>query len=133
MDGPPVQYMTWSTMEGQCKKLKALLKKLEDSHIPPEQITILSPKKREDSVVSILEGYPVKDYKIPLGLNTSFCTIQGYKGLENVVIILTDIEDYSSEKLMYVGLSRARSGLFILESDAAKREYDHLLIQRLMK
>ena len=133
VDGPPVQYMTWSTMEGQCKKLKALLKKLEDSHIPPEQITILSPRKREDSVVSILEGYSVKDYKIPLGLNTSFCTIQGYKGLENVVIILTDIEDYSAEKLMYVGLSRARSGLFVLESDAAKREYDHLLIQRLMK
>lgn len=133
VDGPPVQYITWSTMEGQCKKLKALLKQLENSHIAPEEITILSPKKREDSVVSLLEGYTVKDYRIPIGLNTSFCTIQGYKGLENVVIILTDIEDYSSEKLMYVGLSRACSGLFVLESDAAKREYDNLLIQRLMK
>ena len=49
------------------------------------------------------------------------------------MIILTDIEDYSSEKLMYVGLSRACSGLFVLESDAAKREYDNMLIQRLMK
>ena len=55
-----------------------------------------------------------------------------YKGLENVVIILTDIENYESEKLMYVGLSRACSGLFVLESDAAKREYDSLLIRRLM-
>ena len=133
VDGPPVQYITWATMEGQCKKLKALLKQLEDSHIAPEQITILSPRKREDSVVSLLTGYTVKDYQVPLGLNTSFCTIQGYKGLENVVIILTDIEDFSSEKLMYVGLSRACSGLFVLESDAAKREYDNLLIQRLMK
>ena len=66
-------------------------------------------------------------------MNTSFCTIQGYKGLENVVIILTDIENYESEKLMYVGLSRACSGLFVLESDAAKREYDSLLIRRLMQ
>lgn len=133
VDGPPVQYITWSTMEGQCKKLKALLKQLEDSRIPPEQITILSPRKRENSVVSLLDGYTVKDFRIPPGMNTSFCTIQAYKGLENVVIILTDVEDYSLEKLMYVGLSRACSGLFILESEAAKREYDSLLIKRLMQ
>lgn len=127
VDGPPVQYYTWSTMEGQCKKLKAILKQLNDSHIAPEQITILSPRKREDSVVSILEGYVVKDFRMPLGLNTTFSTIQAFKGLENVVIILTDVEDFSSEKLMYVGLSRACSGLFVLESEAAKREYDNLL------
>lgn len=132
VDGPPVQYITWSTMEGQCRKLKALLKQLENSHIAPEQITILSPRKREDSVVSMLEGYSVNDYKVPQGMNTSFCTIQGYKGLENVVIILVDIEDLSSEKLMYVGLSRACSGLFVLESEAAKKEYDNLLLNRLM-
>lgn len=133
VDGPPVQYITWATMEGQSKKLKALLKQLGDSHIAPEQITILSPRKREDSVVSLLEGDAIKDFRVPPGLYTSFCTIQAYKGLENVVIILTDIEDYSSEKLMYVGLSRACSGLFVLESDAAKREYDNLLIQKLMQ
>lgn len=133
VDGPPVQYITWATMEGQSKKLKALLKQLEDSHIAPEQITILSPRKREDSVVSLLEDNTIKDFKVPPGLYTSFCTIQAYKGLENVVIILTDIEDFSSEKLMYVGLSRACSGLFVLESDGAKKEYDHLLIQRLMQ
>ena len=133
VDGPPVQYITWSTMEGQCKKLKALLKQLEDSHIAPEQITILSPRKREDSVVSLLEERTISDYKVPPGMTTSFCTIHGYKGLENVVIILTDIEDYSSEKLMYVGLSRARSGLYVLESDTAKKEYDNLLLKRLMQ
>ena len=133
VDGPPVQYITWSTMEGQCKKLQTLLKQLEDSHIPPEQITILSPRRREDSVVSALEGYVVKDFKVPPGLNTTFSTIQAFKGLENVVVIITDVEDFSSEKLMYVGLSRACSGLFILESDAAKREYDNLLISKLLK
>lgn len=130
VDGPPVQYITWSTMEGQCRKLKALLKQLADAHINPEQITILSPRKREDSVVSILDGYMVKNFRVPTGTNTTFCTIQAYKGLENTVIILTDIESFSSDKLMYVGLSRACSGLFILETDAAKREYDNLLIRR---
>lgn len=131
VDGPPVQYITWSTMENQCKKLQALLKQLADAHISPEQITILSPKRRDDSVVSMLDGYPIKDFKVPIGVNTTFCTIQAYKGLENTVIILTDIENFSSDKLMYVGLSRACSGLFILETDAAKREYDNLLMRRL--
>ena len=133
VDGPPVQYITWSTMEGQCKKLKELLKQLETSHISPEQITILSPRKKEDSVVSMLDGYVVKDFKVPLGVNTTFCTIQAYKGLENTVIILTDIEAFSEEKLMYVGLSRACSGLFVLESDAAKKEYDDIWVRRMLK
>ena len=131
VDGPPVQYLTWSTMEGQCKKLKAILKQLADSHIEPEKITILSPRKKEDSVVSLLDDYTVKDFKVPLGRNTTFCTIQAYKGLENSVIILTDIEGFSSDKLMYVGLSRACTGLFVLESEAAKKEYDNLLMRRL--
>lgn len=131
VDGPPVQYLTWSTMESQCRKLKAVLKQLADSHIEPEKITILSPQKREDSVVSMLNGYVVKDFSVPPGMNTTFCTIQAYKGLENSVIILTDIEGFSAEKLMYVGLSRACTGLYVLESDSAKREYDNLLMRRL--
>lgn len=133
VDGPPVQYITWSTMEGQCKKLKDVLKQLENAHINPEQITILSPRKKEDSVVSMLDGYVIKDFRVPPGTNTTFCTIQGYKGLENTVIILTDIEAFSEEKLMYVGLSRACSGLFVLESEAAKKEYDDLWVRRLLK
>lgn len=132
VDGPPVQYLTWSTMEGQCKKLKAVLKQLADAHIEPEKITILSPRKKEDSVVALLDGYVIKDFKVPLGLNTTFCTIQAFKGLENSIIILTDIEGFSADKLMYVGLSRACTGLYILESDSAKREYDELLLRRLL-
>lgn len=133
VDGPPVQYITWSTMEGQCKKLEGLLKQLADLHVESEKITILSPRKREDSVVSMLEGFVIKDFRVPPGKNITFCTIQAYKGLENSVIILTDIEDFSAEKLMYVGLSRACTGLFVLESESAKREYDELWVRRLLK
>ena len=133
VDGPPVQYITWSSMEDQRKKLTTLLEQLADSQISPEQITILSPRKRENSVVSMLDGNTVKDFRIPAGTSMTFCTIQGYKGLENTIIILTDIESFSDEKLMYVGLSRACSGLFILESEVAKKEYDELWIRRLLK
>lgn len=133
VDGPPVQIVTWSSEDIQCKRLSEILDRLVKSDIYPEQITILSPKKREESIVSKLEGYKIKDYKIPINQSISFCTIQSYKGLENTVIILTDIESFSSDKLMYVGLSRACSGLFLLISEAAKREYDDILIRRLLK
>lgn len=133
VDGPPVQIVTWSSEDIQCKRLSEILDRLVKSDIYPEQITILSPKKREESIVSKLEGYKIKDYKIPTNQSISFCTIQSYKGLENTVIILTDIESFSSDKLMYVGLSRACSGLFLLISEAAKREYDDILIRRILK
>lgn len=132
IDGIPVQYITWSTMDEQRIRLQELLIKLQEDHIPPEQITILSPKRKENSVVSELENLQIHNFHIPQGLFTSFCTIQAFKGLENSVIILTDIDTFSSEKLMYVGLSRAISCLFVLESDSAKKEYDDLLIRRLL-
>ena len=55
-----------------------------------------------------------------------------YKGLENTVIIITDVESFEHEQLMYVGLSRARSGLFILESNNARKEYLNIQIRRFM-
>lgn len=132
VDGPQVQYFTWSSMAEQSSRLKALLDRLKP-HVPPEQITILSPRKREDSVVSLLNGYTVKNFKARENKNITFCTIQAFKGLENTVIILTDIEDFSAEKLMYVGLSRACSSLFVLESETAKKEYDQLWVRRVLK
>ncbi|MBO5167819.1 MAG: AAA family ATPase [Phascolarctobacterium sp.] len=132
VDGPPVNYITWSNMREQSKKLSLLLDKLLNQNIKPEAITILSPKKREDSVVSMIGNYVIKDFKVPIGKHIVFSTIQGYKGLENVVVIVTDIEDFDSDKLMYVALSRARTGLFILETDAAKKEYDGLLMRRIL-
>lgn len=133
VDGPPVQYITWATAEAQCRELKSLLDRLTEARIPPEEITILSPRRREDSVISMLEGYTVRNFQVRRDRGMTFSTIQAFKGLENTVIILTDIEDFSSEKLMYVGLSRACSGLFVLESDSARKEYDELCIRGLLK
>jgi superfamily I DNA/RNA helicase len=79
-------------------------------------------------VVSEIEGVKIRDYKPQIEDSITFSTIQAYKGLENTVIIMTDVESFDHEQLMYVGLSRARSGLFILESNEARKEY--LNIQR---
>ncbi len=49
---------------------------------------------------------------------------------ENMVIILTDVESFHDVKLMYVGLSRARSGLYIFETETANKEYGELIRRR---
>lgn len=133
VDGPPVNYITYSTADGQLEKLQALLASLMDNHIAEKKITILSPFKRENSIVSMIDGYDIRDFRASTTNKITFCTIQGYKGLENTIVILTDIDTFQSHKLMYVALSRARSGLYILESDSAHKEYLELLQRRFVK
>lgn len=41
-----------------------------------------------------------------------------------------DIEHFHDKKLMYVGLSRARTGLYVLETELANKEYAELFIKR---
>ncbi|MTI94707.1 MAG: DUF2075 domain-containing protein [Firmicutes bacterium] len=133
VDGPPVDYITYTSSEDQRDKLADLLNQLTDMSIEPGRITILSPHRRENSVVSLLNRFDIRDFSIKENNSITFCTIQAYKGLENTVVILTDIEDFSMDKLMYVGLSRARSGLYIMQSKPASKEYLTLLQRRLFR
>ncbi len=132
MKGPPVNYITYNSIEDQRNKLAELVEQLSKMNIEPRYITILSPYRREKSVVSLLNEFDIRDYNINEGNSITFSTIQAYKGLENTVIILTDIENYNLDKLMYVGLSRARSGLYILESESAYQEHLILLKRRII-
>ncbi|MFD1402999.1 AAA family ATPase [Robinsoniella peoriensis] len=128
--GPPVEYIPYVTFEEEKNKLIEILKRLNDDHLELGRITILSPRKRENSVVNSLEGIHVSDYQIPLVEALTFSTIQGFKGMENTVIILTDIESYEDIRLMYVAFSRAKSGLYVLESENAAKEYVELYFRR---
>jgi superfamily I DNA/RNA helicase len=130
VEGPPVEYITYSSPEKQRYKLEKLLKLLLENNISKDEITILSPNRREISVVSTIHGFNIKDFQISGKNNITFCTIQAYKGLENKVIIITDIDTFQNKLLMYVALSRARSGLYIMISDNARSEYSNLLERR---
>ena len=59
-----------------------------------------------------------------------FSTIHSFKGLESPVAILTDFDqiDHTAQKnLLYVGMTRARSALYILLSDKARRQMDKMI------
>ena len=110
-----------------------MLNRLIAGGISAESITILSPYKRENSIISEVSGMKIMDYTPRIDNAVSFSTIQAYKGLENTVIIMTDVESFKHEQLMYVGLSRARSGLFILESNSARKEYLNIQKRRFLE
>jgi hypothetical protein len=126
--GMPVSYMCYGSKEEQVSALLKLLDHLKAEGVLESDVTILSPRRREISAVPGIANRDILPY-VP-GSNSAaitFSTIQAFKGLENSVIVLTDIESYSNTQLLYVGFSRARSMLFVLESTDAFEERKLLL------
>lgn len=131
-DGPPVNYITFSNMDDQKEKLISVLDSLVKEGVPEKNITILSPVRRENSVVSLVEKYVIRDFGDFSDRYITFSTIQGFKGLENSAIVLTDINTFEDKKFMYVALSRPRTCLYVLESKNAAGEYANLQMRRLL-
>lgn len=107
--------------------LQGILLDIEKRKIPLDKITVLSPKKFKNSI--IVEDQVIHQL-MKRGLKTS--TIQGFKGLENTIIILYDFEEVTSEqmqRLLYVGISRARQELFLV-LDRSQEEAVSKLIQK---
>lgn len=131
VDGMPVQYLTYASREEEKTKLTETIRTLMDAHISPQKISILSPVKKDKSIVSEITDYDIRDYKTYGNNKLSFCTIKSFKGLENSVIILVDVDSIADKQLMYVALSRARTGLYVIESEEARQEYVEIQMRRL--
>lgn len=133
IDAPYVNHLIYTDQNDQLTKLIKVINDLLSLNICRKDIVILSPRKRKDSVVNLLDGIKVKDYSVQNFTDIRFSTIQGFKGLESLYVILTDIENYKDERLLYVGLSRARFSLTVLETQEASDERDKLFFERRVK
>ena len=81
-------------------------------------------------MVAELTEYPVSTDPEQRRGQLLFSTIHRFKGLESPVVILTDFDqiDYTSYKnLLYVGMTRARSALYVVLSDKAKKTMDKMM------
>lgn len=122
--GSPIPKFTSRNQEGntvickypsrssQPKVIEDILLDVIKRGIPLNKVTLLSPKRIENSVIGDFK--PVLQF-IKKGVQTS--TIQAYKGLENTIIILFDFDEITSEqtqRLLYVGISRAKQELYIV-------------------
>lgn len=122
--GQPVDHIEYSSQDEGADLLDNKLDELlKNNKIEYSDIIILSPKKKEYSIAA-KSKYKIIDYVV--GGNNKQCvdfsTIQAFKGLEKAVVLLVDIESYNVDKLLYVGLSRAKAGLFVFETPAAHTE-----------
>lgn len=123
--GEPVEYVRYTNKKEAGEKLMDVLRTLKNKGIKNSATLILSPYVRDKSVVGLVDPdkYLIGDYSnIADAFFASFSTIHAYKGLESQIVILVDIEDYSKTNLMYIGISRARSKLFVLESKEAEKQ-----------
>lgn len=131
--GEPVDFFVWDTEQEQMTKMLACIKDLKNKGFQSSSITILSPKKRDNSIVgkSDPEEFVIGNYGVDCSPYLAmFSTIQSFKGLESEIVIVADVEDYCDQRLMYIALSRARSKLIVLESRKASKQRKKLVIAR---
>ena len=118
----PVAYRTVTDEKDQAKKLRALLLELLHDGVAPGRVSILSPRRMQDSSVGrfppeigkrfrpVTDAGDIDEDAFTIG------TIAAFKGLENEIVILTDLFDAPADERsradLYVGMTRARTKLF---------------------
>lgn len=131
--GPPVNYVTYKDNKEGAEYLELEIGHLLNQGVKPGQITILSLLKREDSLVDLVKEYLITDFKPAGNSNISFSTIQSFKGLENQIIMVTDIASYGNEQLLYIAYSRAVTALYVFTRESADKEYRDLQKRRFIR
>lgn len=135
LEGIPVEYIFYIDDAHQKILLTQQLQKLSVSKVPLNELMILSPRKFENSCSESIQGYSMREIKNNNEISATqnfygFATVQSYKGMESNYILITDIEDLSSEvakSLLYVGMSRARYGLILFIAETMRNEYREIL------
>jgi hypothetical protein len=122
-----VDYKVYNDERDQAKKLRALLVELLRDGVSPGDITILSGAAKEASSIIRFAPDVGKEIKFLDGGEISgsdaitASTISAFKGLENDVIILTDLPPVTprtdwANSVLYVGMTRVRSKIFAFVS-----------------
>jgi len=138
----PVDYRFYSGENEHIKKIDRIIAKLKKDKISLNDITILSSKifsrsicnqSKYNNLLSDLNSLSVIDWESIDKI--TFSTIRAFKGLENQYIIISEIGDISDSniiKLLYVAISRARIGLYILLDEKYKNIYNNLVKESLL-
>jgi len=128
-----VDYVTFKNIAEQGKKLRALLVNLLRDGVEPSSITILSGCSPEKSCVI---NYPPDigkkiahlqaDSSVSINKITdeiTACSTFSFKGLENDIIILTDLPEPTPDReweksVVYVGMTRCKTKLYVLLNES---------------
>jgi hypothetical protein len=134
-DGKTFMLQFYSSLSEQKQKLEQYLDIFKEEGYSDREITVLSSRSDNKSVAFQLEG-KYKNRLVPLhqpsnsGITSG--SIHSFKGLENRVIILTDLDDALEEKsldLFYIGITRAQSRLALLCNDSIRENLQELILE----
>ena len=138
--GPKVEYFSYQSLNDERCQIIQQLEKLRDDGVRYGDIVILSPYSAGNSHCFLSTGpMPSSIGKLKTegkmwGAKQDeirFSTAHGFKGLEEKIIILADIDNFtdSSRKLLnYVAISRAETMLYIFYS--SQKESDRQLMMK---
>lgn len=108
-------------------KLDQLINMYLNQGFRPEEITILTMRTLDKSILSGVKNLQSVQLKNTLeGTGVLFTTARKFKGLENKVIIIIDIDeicfsDLTIKKVFYVACSRATQGLSLLVNAGSEK------------
>ncbi|TPG40563.1 NERD domain-containing protein [Sphingomonas koreensis] len=132
-DGPQCHVHFHADAADGLVKLEAILRELLDRDVPPQDIAILSTRRRENSLLAALTeiagrrlAEPTDETALRNGA-LLFTTMHAFKGLERQVVIAVDMAETGDAKwsmLHYAGLSRARGLLHIFVPGSARKAYN---------
>jgi len=109
------------------EKLAAILARLEDEQIPMNKITLLSPHSFTNSVFASLPStwrnridiLDLVRLRAPIHGRIGFAQVADFKGLESPFVILESAKSAEASTLralLYVGMTRARAALWLIDS-----------------
>ncbi|MYB40119.1 AAA family ATPase [Candidatus Saccharibacteria bacterium] len=122
--GASVKYLWYKDREDQLRKVSGFIKDLLKAGFSAEEITVLSPRTAAASLTGtslqpLFDMHQISPSNMSVAASgiksIGYATIHAYKGLENKIVILTDIENIGAGKslLNYVGFTRARALLAV--------------------
>ena len=125
VDGVPVEFTAYETRAQCLSKLGQVIKALRGAGMAPGRISILFPRSpnEEDEQRLAKMGARRLSREDVAGLGTdrlqdhTWAPVSGFKGLENDVIVLVGVDDLESDwsrAITYVGMSRARTQLYVI-------------------
>ncbi|AGC45629.1 hypothetical protein MYSTI_04331 [Myxococcus stipitatus DSM 14675] len=132
-DGPETGIHYYSRPEEGLAALDALVRKLMDSDVRPNDLAILSTRRPDNSLlagVNSLAGRRLVDPSDEAGLRLGgllFSTMHSFKGLERQAVIAIDMDEIGGDAwsmLHYAGLSRARCLLHVFLPVSARKSYE---------
>ncbi len=137
-DGLPVQYHYWKDKDEQLEQISEVINRYRCDGVSISDIQVLSQFRLENSALSTSEcisGFSISDVSddvIEDSKRLKFCTVHAFKGLESSIVLITDLDSNSiqeNKSLIYVGMTRARSGLHVFANRNARSSIQQLLSQ----